>query len=116
MQTPVRLICSAFFLTLNRCAGSDNVLTLKRADESPIHDVYESHPLEHGTVDALLLFLDLLRLDLLPPLVVGELALGVHLLVLMFPHCHLTPDASLDTSWVLDCIRRQDFHEVCQAD
>ena len=106
MQTPVRLICSAFFLTLNRCAGSDNVLTLKRADESPIHDVYESHPLEHGTVDALLLFLDILRLDLLPPLVVGELALGVHLLVLMLAHRNFASHTRLDFRRVLDGIRR----------
>ena len=57
--------------------------------------------LEDSPVDALLLFLDLLRLDFLAPLLVGEFALRIHLLVCMLPHRDFAPDASFDTGRVL---------------
>ena len=76
----------------------------------------EETALEDSPVDTLLLFLDLLRLDFLAPLLVGELALRVHLLVCMLAHRDFAPDTSFDASGVLYRIRREDLHEVGQTD
>jgi hypothetical protein len=65
-----------------------------------------------GPNNPLFLFLDLLGFDPFPPLLISQLALGIHFLVRVLAHRNFPTYASLDAGRILDSVRRENLHEI----